>query len=209
MKTINATNAGQLRKLLKQNDEERKRLLKKLHALARRSEGSAEVKAHRALQGRLIGGIMAGDTKKVARSIDVGANVNESNAEGIPPLLLAIYASAPLSIVRALIDAGSDVNATDEQGNSALIAAVRDEQIVVVKELVRRGASLNASNDEGDTALTNAACWGSEKVVRFLVQSGADVNRRDGVGISAADLARQQGHRKIASYLARVRSARK
>ena len=58
-----------------------------------------------------------------------------------------------LAAVRAALDAGADVNAVDETGNSALHHIVDKGFDRVVELLVERGAKLNATNDRGMTPL--------------------------------------------------------
>ena len=120
---------------------------------------------------------------------------------GGPALHIAAAADGNVSVVKALLDAGADVDQRDSSGNTALLANVRDENLAVVKELVARGAEVNTVNHEGDTPLTNAATWGSERVVRFLLSNGADPTQADGKGVTADILALQQGHKRIAQLI--------
>ncbi len=58
-----------------------------------------------------------------------------------------------LGAVRAALDAGADVNAVDETGNTALHHVVDKGFDRVVELLVERGAQLNPTNDRGMTPL--------------------------------------------------------
>ncbi len=118
-------------------------------------------------------------------------------------MLLAAYKPRNLPVVRELLRRGADPNLSDNEGNTALLVSVRDDELDVVRELVRRRANVNARSQAGDTPLTNAAAWGSYAVSKYLLKSGADPNLADGEEISAAELARQQGHAKIAQMIER------
>jgi uncharacterized protein len=72
----------------------------------------------------------------------------------------------PDEIIKALLSSGAEVNARNNQGDTALIEAVkgsyrsgRDEQSIVrmIEILIAGGADVNAENDEGETALKLAA----------------------------------------------------
>ena len=60
--------------------------------------------------------------------------------------------------VKQLVKAGAELNATNSDGNTALIdAATFNGHVDCVKELVKAGAELNATNSDGNTALIDAA----------------------------------------------------
>ena len=59
-------------------------------------------------------------------------------------------------IVAGIIDAGMDVNARDNDGNTALIIAVASQHPEIVGLLIEKGADVNAKDNDGWTALTRA-----------------------------------------------------
>ncbi|MBQ1960542.1 MAG: ankyrin repeat domain-containing protein, partial [Akkermansia sp.] len=61
-----------------------------------------------------------------------------------------------LQAVDALIKAGANVNAQDEDGNTALMDAADEGHTAVVLRLIQAGADVNARDDEGETALRKA-----------------------------------------------------
>ena len=81
-------------------------------------------------------------------------------------------------IIKALLDAGADVNTTlhSNQGLSALEAAVRSENIDIVQELLHRGANPNY-HSRHTTALIQAATFRFPDLVQLLIRAGADVNQ--------------------------------
>ena len=86
------------------------------------------------------------------------------------------------SIARALIEAGGDVNATDDQGNTPLHRAVLVKDIPVINVLTERGANVNFRNSRGETPLHDASGridMDSLEVMRTLISSGASVNIQD------------------------------
>lgn len=70
-------------------------------------------------------------------------------------------------------------NATNENGDTFLIAASRQGGLKIVKSLIGYGADVNAKDDEfGQTALTQAVNWDRLEIAKLLIDNGADINAR-------------------------------
>jgi uncharacterized protein len=96
--------------------------------------------------------------------------------ESLPPLVRAA-ASGDLPAVRAVLDAGTDVGDSDQDGWTALHAAATRRHPEAVEALPAAGADPNATND-GFSVLLNAAGPGDAASVRLLLQAGATVRAR-------------------------------
>ncbi|CAM9189928.1 unnamed protein product, partial [Laminaria digitata] len=72
--------------------------------------------------------------------------------------------------VKALVEAGVDIDAVDEEGCSALHLAVFRGFDKVVEELVSAGAKIYTSDSEGETPLHTACGHGSLEMVRALLR---------------------------------------
>ena len=82
-----------------------------------------------------------------------------------------------LDSARVAIDAGVDVNAVDEAGNTALHTAASRQLDTLVQLLADSGANLNARNEEGQTPLTMAARRGADNsTTELLRRLGATEN---------------------------------
>ena len=78
--------------------------------------------------------------------------------------------------VRALLDAGADVDARQPDGATALHWAVHWDDAGMARRLVRAGADVDAAGAYGVTPLSLAAANASAVLVELLVGAGADPN---------------------------------
>ena len=85
------------------------------------------------------------------------------------------------SAVRALLtqknDAQkNDVNATQPDGTTALMFAVREDEFAIADQLLRAGANAKVANRYGITAMNLACVNGNPRMMERLIQAGVDVN---------------------------------
>jgi len=162
----------------------------------------------------------------VALSIGGGAAALAGPAED----LLNAASRGDVAAVQALLEAGTDVNATTSEtcrGNdirpvcgrpTALIMASLTGHLEVVQALLDKGADVNATMYGGATALGNAFMAGSRyvlatapdscrpadcpvfNIVQALLDKGADVNAGNG-GVTALNMAFIFGHFEVVPVL--------
>jgi ankyrin repeat protein len=75
-----------------------------------------------------------------------------------------------------LIDAGANLNVTDEFGRTPLHWAVGSQHSDCVQTLVDAESDPNIADDRGETPLHEAACTGHDACIQTLVESGANPN---------------------------------
>ncbi|KAK3390249.1 ankyrin repeat-containing domain protein [Podospora didyma] len=97
-----------------------------------------------------------------------------------------------LETIEALLDAGADVNAIDDDGDTPLIQCMINGRADVAELLIRHGADLNVINKLGVTALTGCAGKGIMNVIEVLLKHGADVNLCSEARVTALHLAAAQ-----------------
>ena len=85
-----------------------------------------------------------------------GDTENRRNQRGLPSLSRDDEEQLTLELARITLDLGVNVNAADQQGNTALHYAVRRDFESVVEFLANQGADLNVRNDRDETPLTLA-----------------------------------------------------
>ena len=103
--------------------------------------------------------------------------------------------------IRRLLKAGADVNAKNENDETALREATEDNYIETCKLLIENGADLNAKDWHTETALMLAAGRGHNEIARMLIEKGADVNAKTRDGNTALMIATRNGRNEIARML--------
>ena len=81
--------------------------------------------------------------------------------------------------------AGTNLNAPDPNGSSALHAAARLDQAKAADWLLTNGAFVDIRGGDGGTPLITAAFFGHPKTVKVLLKHGADVNATNDLGASS------------------------
>ena len=107
--------------------------------------------------------------------------------------------------VKLFLAAGIDPNATDEEGNTAMmyaararsaddlyaanekVSAARARYAEIIKALLKAKADVNEKNRGGGTALSWAAAWRNIDTVRVLLDNGADVEAINATFFDAAE----------------------
>jgi len=149
--------------------------------------------------------VESGRIPLVQRLLNLGADPNRQEDDGLTPLLLAV-GRGDLKLVKVLLKTGADPQKTAQKGLTALdlaiqgghrdivqllekrvaasarslLAAVNARNVKMVEKLVQQGVPVNVREAEfGYTALSWAAERGSTRIVRCLVAAGANLEARD------------------------------
>jgi ankyrin repeat protein len=104
---------------------------------------------------------------------------------GFTPLMISALDNN-VDLVKKLLLKGVDIDAQNENGETALTLALNEEGCEdVVCILVENGANLNTVNYEGITTLMRAVCFEDLELVKKIVELGVDINAVDKYGDTA------------------------
>jgi ankyrin repeat protein len=114
-----------------------------------------------------------------------GADSNAANNLGYTPLYIAIGRAKNARMVNLLIAHGAAIDARNEDGDTPLLSAVREENYDVIPVLLAHGADGAAHNNYGETTLHYASTWRDSdhhELAKDLLEHGAVVNATDMMG---------------------------
>lgn len=139
-----------------------------------------------------------------------GANVDSRTPDWETPLYHAAKFGglekesddkAIAAVAAVLIAHKADVNATEKDGNTPLLAASERGYAMLANILIQNGANVNTPNKDGLTPLHLAALHGHKEVVEVLLANNADTNARIRNGRTPLDAAILLGHADIAEMI--------
>jgi uncharacterized protein DUF6438/ankyrin repeat protein len=94
---------------------------------------------------------------------------------------------ARVECVRLLAQAGANVNARDNEGNTPLHKSFR---VGVARELLKLGADVNARNNDGETPIFTTH---DDDSIQLLIAHGADLTARNKKGQTIVEAAKEEG----------------
>jgi len=99
------------------------------------------------------------------------ADIESVDSNGRKPIHLSIQGG--IYCLRRLLHAGVDIDATDDEDQSALFLAASFGDFLAVKTLVENGAETDIINMHGVSALVAAASCNHDRIVKYLLNNGA------------------------------------
>jgi len=102
----------------------------------------------------------------------------------LSPLLLAVRFSEDTQVVEAVLKFEPEIEAKDDDGNTALHIAAEQRKLAILELLLKHGANPHAVNDRGQTVLHAAASpyHGAADVCLELESRGCDLVAKDDYG---------------------------
>jgi ankyrin repeat protein len=105
-----------------------------------------------------------------------------SQATRMPPLSVAALHGDVSTLAHLAAEGGSQLEAVDDNGSTALLHAVRGHQLGAVQLLLDTGANVRHANRFGNTALHLAYAHGQTAIARELLDFEADPTARNANG---------------------------
>jgi len=136
-------------------------------------------------------------SERLGLIVDLNA-VNRMMGE---PALVVASRKGQTKAIKLLIEKGADVNAKDDEGNTALMWTSFHGNTEIAKLLIEKAADINAKDNEGKTALMWASFYGKTETAELLIEKGADINIKDNEGDTALMVAGSNGEIKTVKLL--------
>ena len=145
--------------------------------------------------------VSTGNVQNVEILLLRGANANLRGSYDMPLLMLAASAGHR-EIVRLLLQAGAQVDASNPSTqHTALMFAAKNGHCATMALLLSYGANIEAANRAGTTALLAATLAGQTEAVQFLLQEYAARRIRPGQERVALGAAKKYGFQEIVALL--------
>lgn len=136
-------------------------------------------------------------TLLVALAVTMAAacGVQSKDPSAMGQELISAAERGDLRALERLIAAGADLNAQDERGRTAALAATHAGEVEAVRALATAGADLNMRDQRQDNVLLYAGAEGLLEIVRLAVAAGADtcVTNLEDQGLDHLALAKAKG----------------
>ena len=140
----------------------------------------------------LIEAVKADALNRVKTLLNEECDVDITDEEGRPLLLLAIKNRGSKELVELLLEKGADLEWTTPEGVGLLDEAVERNRLDLVELFIEKGIDpAQTKRQSGMTALMLAACFEYIEMMELLYEKGADLYAVDQMGFSAADFARK------------------
>ena len=132
-----------------------------------------------------------------------GFQSNEERERWLGEMLISSASTAETdgSLTQMLLQHGADVESTNINGCTALMAAVQGGGEAAVNVLLAHGAHAATASKSGDTALIRAAHMARPNVVKLLIDHAAHVLAADSNGLTALMAAVHSGHESTTRLL--------
>jgi uncharacterized protein len=115
-------------------------------------------------------------------------NLNQRGENGDTALMKATREGV-CAVVKELIDAGADINATNNDHNNALWFACFGNHYDLIKLLLAAKINIDNQNDNGATVLMYAASAGKTEVVKVLLEHRPNLELKNLDDYKAIDFA--------------------
>jgi ankyrin repeat protein len=153
-------------------------------------------------QARLFEACASGDMAGLRSLLCMGIDPNCCDANGMSPLLTAIYHDHA-KLARFLLYHGAELGEVLEEDGSELHIMVWIQHLPRISRLLRRGVPLGLRDEEGRSVLLLAALRGNERILRMLLEREAPLNMADHDGNTALSAAAQRGDLRNVELLLR------
>ncbi|XP_077998571.1 ankyrin repeat and EF-hand domain-containing protein 1-like [Glandiceps talaboti] len=125
--------------------------------------------------------------------LEKGADANSKNEATQRTALIAAAESGSVTVVRAIVEAGGDVNAIDREKITAAHLASGGGHFEVLKILAAYGADFNVLTVIGNTPIHHSAKSGHAMCCKYLGQRGCRANIKNDDGQLPSQVAKDNG----------------
>ena len=122
--------------------------------------------------------IISCDVDTVKLMLENGVEINLCNDQGVTPLMKAVE-SGNKDMVKLFLENNTvDVDAVDEDNNTALYRAIKNQYVEIAEMLIDKGADVNMVCEGDYTPLDWAIFKKKDEMIKMLISKGIKTNKR-------------------------------
>ena len=153
----------------------------------------------------LFKAIEMGDVQNTFLLLEAGIDINV-RIDKRTPLMAAIESDKQKVVDHLLTQWVPDVTMKQNNGRTALMAAIENSNKGLIVRLLSHGADIDVPLNDGMTPLVRAVLNGNHELVNILLKSGADPNLKNIKNETAFSIAEDRNDEKILRLLENVKS---
>ena len=124
-----------------------------------------------------------------------------ADQQAINAQLIQAAEAGDTAAVLSLLQGGAEINARDERGRTAMMAATHANRVENVRALIEAGADINIRDNRSDNPFLYASAEGLYEIVNLTIEAGADTRLTNRFGGTALIPAAERGHVEIVREL--------
>lgn len=126
---------------------------------------------------------------------------DDKNSSGNTPLHQAVW-NNEAEVVGALLKINTiDINAINDQGDSALVLACMQNNLRIAQQLINADADMLLKRLDGNSVLHYSTGRGNKEIAKLLVEKGMDINNKNNEGETPLIVASICGFNEISALL--------
>lgn len=140
--------------------------------------------------------IMPGSSREQAKE-----QLSSTGVETVTQQFIQAAEAGDLEAVQNLLQDGIDINAQDERGRTAVMAATYNHQTEMVRLLISKGADINIRDHLLNNVFLYAGAEGMLDIVQLAIEADADTKLTNRYGGTALIPASERGHVEVVREL--------
>lgn len=129
------------------------------------------------------------------------SNLEKEEVQNMDRELIEYAEQGNTELVEQLLQSGANINATNEQGRTAVMAATYRNHVETVEALIQAGADINIRDHQRNNVFLYAGAEGMAEILQLAIEADADVTLTNRYGGTALIPASERGHVEIVRQL--------
>jgi ankyrin repeat protein len=152
-------------------------------------------KSHSGVDLTLLNAVHSKDESLIKKQLKEKADVNQADSHGWTPLMQSCkgrFGQDLYNLIEMLLQANPNLDHQDKYGSTAVMEAVKADNLPALRKLLKLQPNLNLQDAKGKTALHHAVEVGGIEMAALLLDGGVNPDIQDAEGKRPVDWAIEQ-----------------